>query len=116
MITDPKRVRLNDKGHPKECNVFSYYKVFAPGKAKEVEQWCKNALKGCTECKKEMAEILIEYLKPIREKRKRLKDNFGKEVLQPWSKCFEKAHAVAEETMAEVKDILHIFRAEKIIK
>ena len=60
MITDPKRIKLKDKGHPKVCNVFSYYKSFAPEeKVKEVEHWCKNAQKGCTECKKQMAEILI---------------------------------------------------------
>lgn len=117
MITDPKRIKLKDKGHPKVCNVFSYYKVFAPAeKAKEVEQWCKNALKGCAECKKEMAEILIEYLEPIRKKRKWLEEKPEERVVQPWSDCLTKAHGIAEETMVEVKDNLHFYRLKKDVK
>ena len=30
MFTDPERIRLSDPGHPQKCNVYSYYKVFAP--------------------------------------------------------------------------------------
>ena len=33
MITDPKRLRKTDPGHPEECNVYSYYQVFAPQEA-----------------------------------------------------------------------------------
>ncbi|MEA3305419.1 MAG: tryptophan--tRNA ligase [Candidatus Omnitrophota bacterium] len=109
MITDPKRIRLADKGHPSKCNVFSYYKVFAGDETvKEAEQWCKNALRGCTECKKKMAGILIEYLSPIREKRKYLEEKMSERVVEPWAACFEKARAAAEATVSEVKDILHL--------
>jgi tryptophanyl-tRNA synthetase len=115
MITDPKRVRLKDKGHPQKCNVFSYYKVFASDeKIREVEHWCKNAEKGCTECKKIMADILIEYLRPIREKRKQLTENFIERVGIPTYKCMQKAYDIAEITMAEVKDALHIYRKSKV--
>jgi len=110
MITDPERIKLSDKGHPHKCTVFSYYKVFASeNDIKEVEQYCKNAHKGCTECKKAMADLLAEYLRPMREKRKWLKENFKERVLAPMSECLKKANDVAQKTMSEVKDILHIY-------
>ncbi len=117
MITDPKRIKLKDKGHPKVCNVFSYYRSFvSEEKVEEVEHWCKNAQKGCAECKKEMAEILIEYLRPFREKRKWLEEKLTERVVAPWSSCLVKAHEISEKTMTEVKDILHIFRLKKDTK
>ena len=103
MITDPKRVRKTDPGHPDECNVFSYYQTFAPKVEKDARHWCSNALKGCTDCKKEMAGYLADHLGPIREKRVTLeknKDLVG-DVLADGA---GKARAIARKTMAEVKD------------
>ncbi len=110
MITDPKRIKLKDKGHPKVCNVFSYYKSFAPeDKVKEVEHWCKNAQKGCVECKKEMAEILIERLRPYREKRKRLVEKKHERVIDPWDDCLREIREKVDITMEEVKNALYIY-------
>ncbi|MBU1727572.1 MAG: tryptophan--tRNA ligase, partial [Candidatus Omnitrophica bacterium] len=60
MFTDPKRIKLNDKGHPDTCNVFSYYCVFVPESKDEARNWCENANIGCTECKKLLAQGLLE--------------------------------------------------------
>lgn len=110
MITDPKRIRLKDKGHPKTCNVFSYYKTFADDKQiKEAEEWCRNALRGCTECKKIMADILIAYLGPIRERRRHLEENKRERVIEPWMACLKTVRLEAGMTMKEVKKALHIF-------
>ncbi len=102
MVTDPKRQRLKDPGHPDECNVFSYYKAFAPGKADAVRDWCVNANKGCTDCKKIMADEIIEYLRPVREARSKLaKDRaYLDEVLKDGAL---RARDVAVKTMAEVR-------------
>jgi tryptophanyl-tRNA synthetase len=102
MITDPKRLRLKDVGHPDECNVFSYYKVFMPDLTPEVRAWCEGATKGCTDCKKILAEGIIEYLRPIRAKREKVLADPGyvKEVLK---KGAEKARAIATTTMEEVR-------------
>lgn len=109
MITDPKRIKLQDKGHPKVCNVFSYYKSFTPSeKVKDVEHNCKNAYKGCTECKRELAEILVEYLRPIREKRKWLAEKEKERVVEPVLNCILKAREKADATMEEVRKILDI--------
>ncbi len=75
MFTDSKRLRLTDKGHPGECNVYSYYAVFAPHLKEEVFSWCTNARLGCTECKKKLSQCLIEKLKPFHAKREELVKN-----------------------------------------
>ncbi|MEA1929027.1 MAG: tryptophan--tRNA ligase, partial [Candidatus Auribacterota bacterium] len=69
MITDTLRIRLSDPGHPEDCNVFAYHRLFNKEQLPEVEDWCRNAKLGCTGCKNRLAEVLIEYLEPLREKR-----------------------------------------------
>ncbi|MBI4712444.1 MAG: tryptophan--tRNA ligase [Planctomycetes bacterium] len=32
MFTDPQRIKKTDPGHPSECNVYAYYKVFNPAR------------------------------------------------------------------------------------
>ncbi|MDZ4242109.1 MAG: tryptophan--tRNA ligase, partial [Candidatus Omnitrophota bacterium] len=51
MFTDPRRIKLADPGHPDECNVYSYFQVFAPEHAADVHAWCTVAKKGCTDSK-----------------------------------------------------------------
>ena len=101
MITDPRRIKREDPGHPEVCNVFSYYKVFEPKNTDEVRARCAGAKKGCVECKKELAQILIDYLKPIREKREKLLKDKGyiSDILRKGSK---KATGITSETMAQV--------------
>lgn len=103
MFTDPKRIKLVDTGHPNECNVFSYYKIFAPEKQKEVYDWCTQAQKGCTDCKLILAQALNEYLAPIQEKRHELskRKSFVKDILEDGRK---KASHLAQETMQKVRE------------
>ena len=101
MITDPERIKLTDKGHPDICNIFSYYKIFDSEVVAEVEDWCKNAKLGCTDCKKRLADILIEFLKPYRKKRQGLLEDKGyiEKILKEGAKG---ATAITSETMKEV--------------
>jgi len=103
MITDPKRIKLSDAGHPEECNVYSYYQVFASDKTDDVCNWCTTAQKGCTDCKKLLAEILTEKLKPVKEKRSELEDDKSK-VVDILNEGKLKAQAIAQKTICEVKD------------
>jgi len=100
MFTDPKRVKLSDQGHPDTCNVFSYYCTFAPGIKNEVYDWCAKAKKGCTECKKILAQQIIEKLAPIQKKREEfIRDKEG--VRKIIAKGNEKARAQASGTMQD---------------
>lgn len=103
MFTDPLRIRLSDPGHPENCNVCSYYEVFAPEKNKEVALSCLKAGIGCTECKKELAQVLIKFLEPIQKKRKDLLKNKN-QLLKILEKGRLKAEKIASKTMREVKE------------
>ncbi len=102
MITDPKRIRRTDPGHPDECNVCDYYKTFCPPDVADVEDKCRNAKWGCTDCKGRLAEVLVTFLKEPRERRAELEGSPDrlKEILAAGA---EKARAVARETMGEIK-------------
>ncbi|HBR15202.1 MAG TPA: tryptophan--tRNA ligase [Candidatus Omnitrophica bacterium] len=105
MFTDPKRIRLSDPGHPEECNVYSYYSVFAPEKKEDVYQWCTKAQKGCTECKMIFAEALIKHLAPIQQKRKEFEGNKAR-VQETLNDGQTRAQRIARETLHEVREII----------
>lgn len=102
MFTDPKRIKVSDPGHPEKCNVYSYYQVFAPDKERDVYQWCTQAQKGCSDCKKILAESLNQFLKPVQEKRKEIESDKGR-VIKILENGREQASQTARQTMREVK-------------
>ena len=105
MITDPKRIRLADPGHPEECNVCSYYNVFAPAEAAEVQDKCRNSKWGCTDCKKHLGEVLDGFLEPIRTKRTELlNDPAALDAILERGR--QRASAVASEVMKKVHHAL----------
>jgi len=106
MITDPKRIRMTDPGHPEECNVYSYYQVFAPKEVPEVHHWCSKALKGCVDCKKNLSVHINKDLAPIREKRVKLEKDKAKieDILKEGA---VKARVIAQKTMQEVREAVY---------
>jgi tryptophanyl-tRNA synthetase len=102
MITDPKRVRRDDPGHPDDCNVCDWYNTFKPDEAEETARKCREAEWGCTDCKSRLAEILIEYLEEPRRRRTELEGDPErlKAVLTDGA---ERARAAAAETLADVR-------------
>ena len=109
MITDPKRARLADPGHPDACNVCDYYRIFSPGEAEEVADKCRAAEWGCTDCKRRMADVLVDTLAEPRARRKRLEDDPG-EVERILARGAEQANALAQETMADVRRLTGLGR------
>jgi len=107
MFTDPTRIKFSDPGHPDKCNVHSYYAVFAPERKKEVDEVCRKAQIGCTECKKELGRILSKFLEPIQEKRNALLEDKG-EILGILEKGRKRAAAVGSQTMDEVRKIINL--------
>lgn len=108
MITDPERIKLKDKGHPDICNVFSYFSIFAPKPdyaQGPVREWCEGAAVGCTECKRRLAGILIDYLEPVRKARQALTESVVKDILREGSR---KARVAASETIAEAKRLVNL--------
>ncbi len=102
MITDPERVHRNDPGHPEVCNIFSFYKIYMGEKIKEIEDRCKNGEIGCTDCKKEISEIIYESLGNYREKRNKIKKdmNYIYNILEEGKKYVGE---IAEKTISDVR-------------
>ena len=69
-VTDPNRIKKDDLGNPDICMVAYYHNLFStPEECKEVCEECKAGKRGCVACKKQLAENITEYLRPMREKR-----------------------------------------------
>jgi tryptophanyl-tRNA synthetase len=107
MFTDPKRIRLTDRGHPDKCSVFAYYEAFAPNLKSQVKERCEKGAVGCTECKKELAGLLLNLLEPIQLKRQALEKD-KKQIQDILRIGQEKAGHLAKQTIAEVKGLLKI--------
>jgi tryptophanyl-tRNA synthetase len=108
MITDPNRARRKDPGNPDICNVFEFHKLYSPSSVvEEINGQCRSAAIGCVECKKIMAENLINALAPIREKRNYFEERpeMVQEIIASGN---QKAQAVARQTMKEVRSAVHI--------
>lgn len=103
MFTDPKRIYRKDPGHPKTCPAFIYHRLFnSEGRVGEIERECKGAIIGCTDCKKELGEAVVSYLKDIQDKR-RMMEKDRKRLWILLEEGAEKARMVAGETLEEVK-------------
>ena len=107
MITDPARIRKDDPGHPEVCTVFSFHKVFNENEVPEIEQHCRGGKIGCVQCKKNLADKMVEHLEPIYEKRQKIVENQSivKEILADGN---EKARKVAQKTLEEVRKAMKI--------
>ncbi|NUJ97405.1 tryptophan--tRNA ligase [Candidatus Gracilibacteria bacterium] len=75
--------------NPDTCNVFSLIKFFASEERKEEirKKYCAGNY-GYGHAKLELLEILLDYLKPFRDKRQKLENNFSyiEEVLKKGNK------------------------------
>lgn len=107
MMTDPARKRREDKGNPDVCPVCFYHRFLENPDLKKVEFECREALRGCVDCKKEMAFYLKKFLAPIYERRKEWEGKRGqvKEILAEGSK---RARNTAEKTIKEAKEAVGI--------
>ena len=88
---------------PEKCNVFALLKLVAsPEELKEWENKYRSGGMGYSEAKKRLAELMIDYFKPFRQKKAELDNNidYVKEVL---AKGAERARAVATKTFDEVR-------------
>jgi tryptophanyl-tRNA synthetase len=108
MMTDPARKRRTDKGNPDICPVYDWHKLFARGEeGKKTLDWaahgCRTAEIGCIECKRAMADNLIKWIEPVRERRVEYEKNPAQvlEILDAGSKI---ARKVAQATMERVRE------------
>ena len=107
-VTDPNRIRKDDKGNPDVCMVAYYHNLFTNKEdCKRVCEECKAGARGCVACKKELAKNIIDFLEPMREKRKYYEDR-PELVDELLMKGTEKARETAKETMKKVKKAMRL--------
>ena len=107
-VTDPNRIKKDDLGNPDICMVAYYHNLFTDeAGVKTVCEECKAGKRGCVACKKQLAKNIIEYLRPIREKRKYYEDNIElvDKILKEGT---ERARKTANETMRKVKSAMKL--------
>ncbi|MHB9003690.1 MAG: tryptophan--tRNA ligase [Coriobacteriia bacterium] len=84
FLTDPARKLKTDPGNPDICPLHSVHKLIAP--PLEIAEWdscCRSAECGCVAHKRKLADDLVAYLAPFRERRAELaaRPGFAAEVL-----------------------------------
>jgi tryptophanyl-tRNA synthetase len=73
MFTDPQRLKRSDPGRPEVCNLYDFHKLLSPPEIQErVARECRAAQIGCVDDKKLLAQILTDYLEPMRRRREEL--------------------------------------------
>jgi tryptophanyl-tRNA synthetase len=104
MVTDPARKRRTDPGNPDVCPVYDWHKLFS---TKETLEWaahgCRTAGIGCIECKAKMADHLIEWITPVRERRVEFERHPAR-VLEVIDEGSKRARKVAQTTMERVRE------------
>ena len=103
MVTDPARVRRSDTGDPDKCPVGDLHKIFSDKPTMEkVYAGCRSAGIGCIECKGWAADVLVQLLAPIQERRRKFEENprLAWDILEAGTK---RASQAAAETMKDVR-------------
>jgi tryptophanyl-tRNA synthetase len=104
MVTDPARKRRTDPGNPEVCPVYDWHKLFStPETLAWAAEGCRTAGIGCIECKAKMADHLIEWITPIRERRVKYEQHPA-QVLEVIDEGSKKAREVAKVTMERVRE------------
>jgi tryptophanyl-tRNA synthetase len=113
MITDPARKRRSDPGNPDVCPVYDWHKLFSPP---ETLAWsaegCRTAGIGCIECKMAMADNLIRWIAPVRNRRQEYAAIPDK-VLSILDEGSQRAHDVAKKTMGRVREAVFHWKEKR---
>ena len=101
IVTDSTPVE--EPKDPATCNIFALLKLVAsPEELAEWDSRYRNGGMGYGEAKKRLAELVIEYFQPYRQKRAELESNIDavKDMLKRGG---ERAKAIASQTLAEAR-------------
>ncbi|BCG47401.1 Tryptophanyl-tRNA synthetase [Citrifermentans bremense] len=107
-VTDTQRPFKKDPGEPDRCIAFTLHSLYVDqAKREEIVAGCRSAQLGCVDCKKILAQAMVETLAPLRAKRVELaeKPDLVTEVLAEGSR---KAEVVARQTMEEARAALKV--------
>jgi tryptophanyl-tRNA synthetase len=109
MYTDPTRLRATDPGHVEGNPVFMYHDAFNPNvdEVNDLKERYVQGRVGDVEVKQKLAKALNDFLAPIRDRRAYFEEH-PDEVREALEKGSREGRAIAQETMALVKDAMEI--------
>lgn len=108
MFTDPQRLTRKDPGRPEVCNLYEFHKLLSPPELQErIYHQCRAAEIGCVDDKKLLAQVIIDYLEPMRRRREELVRDPDM-VLDILVEGSRRARERAEETMERVREAVRL--------
>jgi len=107
MVTDPEKIRLGDRGRPEICPVFALHRLLSPDILEFTEAGCRAGTLGCVKCKENLADRMIEYFRPYRERREELAHS--PDVVEAvLAEGAAKVRPVVEDTMKAVRTAMSL--------
>jgi tryptophanyl-tRNA synthetase len=108
MYTDPNRIRATDPGRVENNPVWIFHEAFNPNQrwVEEYQDLYRCGQVGDSEIKRELIEVLNNFLQPIRDRR-RLYESSPATVIDILKAGTAKANEIANETLALAKAGLH---------
>ena len=109
-VTDIKRARRTDPGHPFECNLYALHEfVNKEADVQEIRLDCEGAKIGCVDCKQKLAAAIIEYLAPFQARRAEIEKipDYIQDILHDGG---QQARKSAVQTVDEVRSLMGLER------
>lgn len=106
-FTTPTKIRKTDPGIPEGCAVCQLRKLYDPDNYNVQWDECREGVRGCMQGKRETAEVVNAMLEPIRQRRA-LYESDPAELDRLLKRGAEKAAAVAEQTLSDVRRALRL--------
>lgn len=107
MFTDPARKLRTDVGTPEKCPVFCFQNIFNKGQVPEIQEGCRTAGIGCSDCKKMLIKQYTEFMQPLWEKRAYY-ESHGDEIRDILCEGDKKAVTVASSVLQKVRENVKI--------
>ncbi len=105
-MTDPARKTRKDPGDPDICNIYAPHKHFtSESGVRHVAEQCRSAGWGCLDCKRVLADNMIQALAPIRERAEAL-NRQPELVREELARGARRCREMAEATLVEVRRMM----------
>lgn len=106
-ITDPNKIKKDDKADPNKCMVYYYHNLMSKDNLDTICKECKMGERGCVACKRELIQNISTFLTTFRQRRRKYEENplLVEKIITEGS---NKAREKASETIKEVRKSMEI--------